>query len=77
MNKGQKKRHSFMESILNVAIGYGVALATQLAVFPLFGMQVSIIDNLVIGGIFTVVSIVRSYYVRRLFNAFHVNGALK
>ncbi len=77
MRKGQKKRHSFMESILNVAIGYGVALATQIAVFPLFGMQVSIIDNLAIGGIFTVVSIIRSYYVRRLFNAFHINGGLK
>lgn len=75
--KGQKKRHSFAESVLNVMIGYGVALLTQIAVFPLFGMHVSISDNLAIGGIFTVVSIVRSYYVRRLFNRLHINGVLR
>ncbi len=74
--KGQKKRHSFLESILNVAIGFGVALLTQIAVFPLFGMKVGIADNLAIGGIFTVVSIVRSYYVRRMFNMLHVKGVL-
>jgi hypothetical protein len=73
---GQKKRHSFLESVLNVAIGFGVALLTQISVFPLFGMKVGIVDNLAIGGIFTVVSIVRSYYVRRLFNTLHVNGVL-
>lgn len=75
--KGQKKRHSLLESFLNVAIGYGVALLAQIAVFPLFGVHVSISENLAIGAIFTVVSIVRSYFVRRLFNHFHINGVLK
>lgn len=53
---------SAAEAVANVVVGYGVAVATQIAVFPLFGMQTTI------GGIFTVVSIVRSYVLRRVFN---------
>ena len=67
----QSRLASFVESLVNVLIGYSVALATQLAVFPLFGMDVSINQNLAIGAIFTVVSIARSYCVRRAFNWWH------
>ncbi len=65
----QSRRMSLLESLTNVAIGYGVAVTTQIIVFPLFGLEVSLSDNLAIGGLFTVVSIVRSYAVRRLFEA--------
>ena len=34
----QSRRMSLLESLTNVAIGYGVAVATQIAVFPLFGL---------------------------------------
>lgn len=64
----QSKKMSFVETCASTAIGYLVALATQLAVFPLFGLSVSLTDNLWIGAIFTVVSIARGYAVRRLFN---------
>lgn len=64
----QSRRMSAVEAVANVVVGYGVALATQLAVFPLFGLAASIGDNLAIGAIFTVVSIVRSYALRRVFN---------
>ena len=50
-------------------VGYGIAVATQVAVFPLFGLHVSVFDNLTIGAVFTLVSIVRSYLLRRLFEA--------
>ena len=76
MMKGQKKRHSLAESVLNVAIGFGVALLAQIVVFPMFGMQVSLSDNLAIGAIFTIISIVRSYFVRRLFNFLHVRDLI-
>ena len=76
MMKGQKKRHSLAESVLNVAIGFGVALLAQIVVFPIFGMQVSLSDNLAIGAIFTIISIVRSYFVRRLFNFLHVRDLI-
>ncbi len=59
---------SAVESIANVAVGYGVAIVTQVAVFPMFGLQASLGDNLAIGAVFTVVSLVRSYLLRRVFN---------
>lgn len=67
----QTRTQSLIESAINVLIGYGVALAAQLAVFPLFGIRIQMRENLLIGAIFTVVSIARSYAVRRLFNYFH------
>jgi hypothetical protein len=59
---------SAVESVANVAIGYGVAVATQAAVFPLFGIYASVGDHLAIGALFTLVSLARSYLLRRLFN---------
>lgn len=59
---------SAVESVANVAIGYGVAVLAQVAIFPLFGLEVRLSDNLAIGGLFTLVSLARSYMVRRLFN---------
>lgn len=67
----QSRTHSLIESCVNVAIGYSVALASQILVFPLFGLHVSLSANLQIGAIFTVISIARSYAVRRLFNWLH------
>ena len=61
-----------IESISNVAIGYMVALASQLAIFPMFGIHIPLSDNIAIGAWFTVISIIRSYAVRRLFNRWHV-----
>lgn len=66
--KGQTRRGSFTEAVVNVAVGYSVALGTQLAVFPLFGIRASLEQNVGIGLIFTAVSIVRSYCLRRAFN---------
>lgn len=67
----QSRIGSMVEAAANVAIGYGVAVAAQVAVFPWFGLHASLSDNLLIGAVFTVVSIVRSYFLRRLFNYLH------
>jgi len=67
----QTKTQSAIESCLNVAIGYLVALASQLAVFPMFGINIPLSDNIAIGAWFTVISIIRSYAVRRMFNRWH------
>jgi hypothetical protein len=64
----QSRRWSFYESCINVAVGYGVAVAAQVAIFPVFGIRVSLADNLLIGAFFTLVSIGRSYALRRVFN---------
>lgn len=66
--RGQSKKHSFIEAIINVAVGYFVSLAAQIEIFPLFGIKISISENMAIGAVFTVISIARSYCLRRLFN---------
>ena len=68
LNSGQSKRHSLLEAFINVLLGYGVAVASQIVIFPLFDVHISVAENMAIGGFFTVVSIVRSYALRRLFN---------
>ena len=42
--------------IETLAIGYGVAVASQIAILPLFGVHLPLADNLAIGGYFTVIS---------------------
>lgn len=61
---------SLVEAVTNVAVGYLVAVAVQIVVFPLFGIRVSLADNMIIGALFTAVSILRSFALRRLFEAF-------
>jgi hypothetical protein len=68
----QTKLGSWVEVTTNVAIGFSVALTTQLAVFPLFGIHIPIEDNLQISTLFTAVSILRSYIVRRVFNRLRI-----
>ena len=63
----QSKRHSFAESLCNVAIGYLIALASQLVIFPLYGVHVPLSSNIYISLWFTGVSIIRSYCIRRFF----------
>jgi len=64
----QTKKQSFIESLTNVAIGYVVSLISLFLIFPLMGIESSISKNLLITLYFTVVSILRSYVVRRWFN---------
>lgn len=63
----QMRLMSLIEPVADIVVGYGVAVITQLLVFPLFGLAASLSDNLVIGLIFTCVSLARSYALRRAF----------
>lgn len=65
----QSRIGSLIEAAANVVIGYLVALASQLVVFPLVGIHVSLGTNLEIGAWFTLISLARSYILRRWFNA--------
>jgi hypothetical protein len=73
----QSRLMSMVESLANVLVGYGVAVVTQMAVFPLFGLAVTVTENLLIGLIFTAVSIVRSYALRRGFEALRVRQSAR
>jgi len=64
----QTKKHSILESVTNVAIGYFVAVGSQLLIFPLFDIHIPFSSNFLIGFYFTAISLVRSYILRRWFN---------
>ena len=49
----QSKKGSFWESCCNVAVGYGVAVLSQIAIFPMFNIRIPLSDNLTIGLWFT------------------------
>lgn len=59
---------SLVESVANVAIGYWVAVGSQCLIFPMFGLYTPLGTNMKMGAWFTVVSLIRSYIVRRIFN---------
>ncbi len=67
---------SFTEAIANVAVGYGIAVLTQLVVFPWFGLPARVGDALAIGGIYTGISLVRGFALRRLFEAIRVRNSM-
>jgi hypothetical protein len=63
----QSRRMSLIEAITNVALGYVLAVFTQIIVFPWFGLHTSLGDNLALGAVFVGISLLRSYALRRLF----------
>ena len=64
----QSRRNSFIEACTNVAVGIVVAWAVTYTIFPWFGFQPEVAAALYISLIFTAVSLVRSYILRRIFN---------
>ena len=67
---GQGKKGSLVESVIQVLSGGGVAIVTQLIVYPLMGIEVSIVQNINLSLIFIVVGFIKQYYVRRLFEMY-------
>lgn len=63
----QSRGMSALEATVNVAVGWLVALATQMIIFPVLGMQVLLWQNLALSLVFTGVSLLRSYVLRRVF----------
>lgn len=71
----QTRLGSWLEAWANIAVGFGINWCANLVVLPLFGFHVSAGQAFHIGLVFTGISLVRSYCLRRLFNrvrALHV-----
>ena len=68
----QSRLMSLLEAVANVIVGYGVAVVTQIVFFPIFGLHTTLAQNLQMGLLFTGVSIIRSFLLRRLFEAIRV-----
>ena len=65
----QTKKQSLIESLTSTTIGIIIGIVLNLTILPVFGYPVSFSDSLWISVIFTIVSIVRSYIIRRWFNS--------
>lgn len=72
----QSRTMSMLESILNISIGFSVSLAAQILILPLLGVAISLHQNVAFALIMTVISIGRSYGVRRLFERLQIRRPL-
>lgn len=68
LSEGQTRTGSAVEAVANVLVGYGVALVSQLIIFAAYDVRLSLGQNAMIGVWFTLISLVRSYVLRRCFN---------
>lgn len=70
----QSRTMSMVEAAANVVVGYVLAIATQIVVFPWFGIETALPEHLTIGIAFVGVSLVRGYLLRRLFEAIRMRS---
>ena len=66
----QSKLDSFIEAWLNVLIGFGVSVLANFVIFPLVGIGASTTQIITVGIFMTLVSVARSYFVRRFANKY-------
>ncbi|PKP69464.1 MAG: hypothetical protein CVT82_10695 [Alphaproteobacteria bacterium HGW-Alphaproteobacteria-4] len=71
----QSRIMSMVEAATNVVVGYVLAIATQIVVFPWFGIETGLAEHLTIGLAFVGVSLVRGYLLRRFFEAIRMRSA--
>ena len=64
----QSKKGSLIEALVNIAIGYSINIVAQMVILPMFDLHTTLADNLGIGAMFTGISLVRTYVIRRWFN---------
>lgn len=64
----QSRLCSLAEAVTNVIAGFMVALVGQQIILPLFGIEVSLAAHVGIAALFTLLSLLRSYGLRRLFD---------
>ena len=65
----QSKRESMIETLTSVFVGWLIGVILNLTVLPLFDYNITVIDSLWVSIIFTAVSVIRSYVIRRFFNS--------
>lgn len=67
----QTKMGSLVEAWVNVLIGFWINFFANLLILPAFGFtSLTLTTNFVIGGLYTLISVARSYVIRRWFNAY-------
>lgn len=64
----QLRRHSALEAAASTLIGFLISYWLNYFLLPIFGYNVTHSQNFWIVTIFTLVSLIRGYFLRRLFN---------
>jgi hypothetical protein len=72
----QSNLMSFMESMINIVVGFGLSCAAQAIFLPMLGVSVPWHANLIFAVIMTALSVARSFALRRLFEAMHIRRRL-
>ena len=65
----QTKRQSLIETLTSVFVGWLIGVILNMLVLPLFDYDITVVDSLWVSLIFTVVSVIRGYIIRRWFNS--------
>ena len=65
----QSKKDSLIESLTSTTIGWLIGVILNLTILPLFDYDITVVDSLWVSLIFTAVSVIRSYIIRRWFNS--------
>jgi hypothetical protein len=65
----QSKKHSILESVVNVITGLLISFLIQLWIYPLLNIPVTLNQNIFITLVFFAASFIRGYIIRRIFNA--------
>jgi hypothetical protein len=71
---GQTPRGAIIEAWTNIAIGFTVNFLANFALLPMVGATITAGENFALGWIYTAISIVRAYCVRRWFNVLQFVG---
>lgn len=66
--KTQSKKLSSIEAITNTVVGLITSFLIQLVIYPTMDIKVSLGQNIIITLVFFIVSFLRGYLLRRLFN---------
>ena len=64
----QSKKQSLIETLTSVFVGWLIGVILNLTILPLFDYNITLTDSLWVSLIFTIVSVMRSYMIRRFFN---------
>jgi len=67
----QSRKGSLLEACLNTASGFVLSFLAGLVIFPLLGWDLNPKQNLEAVALFTGISVLRSYFWRRVFNYLH------
>ena len=68
----QSRLMSLAESVTNVVVGYVLAIATQIVVFPWFGIETGLAEHMTIGIAFVGISLARGFLIRRFFEGLRI-----